>query len=144
MGSTEGSIKTVPISARQLEALVRLSEASARVRLSNHVTRKDAKGAIDILNSCLMQVGVDLETGQLDIDRITTGITASTRNKITVIRNIIMDFENKGKRAISIEELTAEALDRGLTEVQIEDVINKLKQEGYIYEPKAGFVTKLG
>ena len=140
----DAAMKPIPISARQLEALVRLSEASARVRLSNHVTRKDAKGAIDILNSCLMQVGVDLETGQLDIDRITTGITASTRNKITVIRNIIMDFENKGKRAISIEELTAEALDRGLTEVQIEDVINKLKQEGYIYEPKAGFVTKLG
>ena len=139
----DAAMKPIPISARQLEALVRLAEASARIRLSNHVTRKDAKGAIDILNSCLMQVGIDSETGQLDIDRITTGITASTRNKIMLVRNIITDFESRGKKTISIEELTAEAVDKGLTETQVEDVIAKLRQEGYIYEPKAGFVTKL-
>ena len=46
-GGTEEGIKAIPISARQLEALVRLAEASAKLRLSNEVTREDA-------NSCLI------------------------------------------------------------------------------------------
>ena len=57
--SSEETIKPIPISARQLEALVRLSEASAKVRLSKEVKRKDAKRAIEILTYCLNQVGID-------------------------------------------------------------------------------------
>ena len=79
-GSTgDETIKPIPISARQLEALVRLSEGSARVRLSPKVTREDAKRAIALLQHCLMQVGFDYETGQIDIDRIATGVPASER-----------------------------------------------------------------
>jgi len=43
LGKTAG---TVPATARQLEALIRLTEASARVRLSNVATVEDAKRAI--------------------------------------------------------------------------------------------------
>src|SRR3989344_910693 len=75
-------IKPIPISARQLEALVRLAEASARVRLSKKVTALDSKRSIDLLRHCLMQVGFDYETGEIDIDRITTGISSSQRSKI--------------------------------------------------------------
>ena len=55
----EGEIRPIPISARQLEALVRLAEASARSRLSDKVIRQDAKRAIELLKHCLMQVGFD-------------------------------------------------------------------------------------
>ena len=140
----DSGVRPIPITARQLESLVRLAEAWARVRLSNHVTRKDAKFAIDALKSCLMQVGVDYETGQIDIDRITTGIAASTRNKIMVVRNILSDLEARGKKTIPLDEIMAEAVEKGLSESQVEEVITRLKQEGAIYEPKAGFVTRLG
>ena len=36
-------VKPIPISARQLEAVVRLTEASAKVRLSDYATVEDAK-----------------------------------------------------------------------------------------------------
>lgn len=140
----DSALKPIPISARQLESLVRLAEASARVRLSNHVTRKDAKNAIQILKACLMQIGFDYETGRFDIDRITTGITASTRNKILIIREIIEELEKKGRKSIPIEEIAGEAVEKGLTEAQVEEVLHKLKQEGSIYEPKTGFISKLG
>ena len=70
----EKASRSIPISARQLEALVRLAEAHAKVRLSKEVTRKDARKAIELLTYCLLQVGLDRETGLIDIDRISTGI----------------------------------------------------------------------
>ena len=84
-GSNEGSIKTIPISARQLEALIRLSEASAKSRLDDRVTRKDSKKAIELLDYCLMQVGFDKETGKIDIDRIATGIPSTARSHILIL-----------------------------------------------------------
>jgi replicative DNA helicase Mcm len=58
----EGKDAPVPVTARQLEALVRLAEASARVRLSNVVTMDDAKRTTKIVYSCMKQVGVDPST----------------------------------------------------------------------------------
>ena len=129
---TEEGVRPIPISARQLEALIRLAEASARVRLSDKVIRGDAKRAISILKYCLMQVGFDYETGQLDIDRISTGIPASARNKIIVIREIITEMEAQGKKTIPIEDIISEAAEKKLTEAEVEEVIDRLKREGEI------------
>jgi replicative DNA helicase Mcm len=74
--SDEGGVKAIPISARQLEALVRLSEASAKARFANIVSREDARRAIDLVHYCLLQIGLDPETGKFDIDRITSGVTS--------------------------------------------------------------------
>ncbi len=141
--SDQGGIKPIPISARQLEALVRLAEGSARVRLSNQVTKKDARNAIKILKFCMMQVGFDYETGQFDMDRIATGVPASTRNKILVIKEIIHELEARGKKTIPIEDIFAEAGEKNLTEPQVEEILEKLKKEGEIYEPKRGWISKL-
>ncbi len=43
----------VPVTARKLEALVRLAEASARIRLSDTVDEADADRAVDIAHCCL-------------------------------------------------------------------------------------------
>ena len=143
-GSTgDETIKPIPISARQLEALVRLSEGSARVRLSLKVTRDDAKRAINLLKHCLMQVGFDYETGQIDIDRIATGISASERSRISVIREIINVLEGKGMKTIPLEEITAQAAEKNITEEQVEEIIERLKRDGSIFEPRTGFLSKI-
>ena len=139
----DDALKPIPISARQLEALVRLAEGSARIRLSSKVTRSDARKAISVLKHCLMQVGFDYETGQIDIDRISTGVPASTRNKILVVREIIRALEAKGKKTIPIEDVLAEATEKNLTESQVEEIIEKLKREGEVYEPKRGWIARL-
>ena len=140
---SEEGIKAIPISARQLEALVRLSEASARARLSETVTRDDAKRAIRLLKHCLMQVGFDYETGKIDIDRIYTGITAATRSKIAVIREIISNIEGTGIKTIPIEQIVDEALKKGIDQSSVEEVLEKMKKEGLIFEPKRSFIQKI-
>ena len=141
--SGDDAVKPIPISARQLEALVRLAEGSARVRLSKIVTKKDARKAIHILRSCLMQVGFDYETGQMDIDKISTGIPASQRSKIITIREIINELAAKGKKSIPIEDIIAEAAEKDIDEARVEEIIEKLKKEGSIFEPKRGFLSPI-
>lgn len=145
-GSTsDDAVKPIPISARQLEALVRLAEASARVRLSKNVAKSDARRAIRILRRCLMEVGFDYETQQIDIDRISTGISARQRSKIIVVRDIINNLEKKSERkTIPIEDIIAEAGDKQIDEPGVEEVIERLKKEGEIFEPKRGFIQKVG
>ena len=135
-------IKPIPISARQLEGLIRLAEASAKLRLDNIVTKEDAKRAIELMHHCLMQVGFDPETGQIDIDRISTGIAASTRSKIIAIKEIINELDAKGLKLIPIEEIIAQAALKGIEESKVEDAIDKLKRSGDIFEPKHGFIGK--
>jgi replicative DNA helicase Mcm len=143
-GQSSGEeIQTIPISARQLEALVRLSEASAKVRLSKKVTRADSKRAIEILTYCLTQVGIDPETGKIDIDRISTGITATQRSRIVVIRELIRELEAKHGKSIPIEVVIEEAKKKGYSEDQIDDAIEKLKREAEIFSPKQNFVSRL-
>lgn len=142
-GPAGESNRPIPISARQLEALVRLSEASARVRLSEKVTRQDAKRAIRILRYCLMQVGIDPETGHIDIDRISTGISSSQRSRIMTIKDLIDNLEKEKGKSIAIEDLIAFSAEKGITEPQIEEIIERLKRDGEIFEPKRGFISKL-
>ncbi len=142
-GKEEGGVKPIPISARQLEGLIRLAEASARVRLDSTITREDARRAIDLLNYCLMQVGFDQETGQIDIDRISTGITASTRGKIMTVKEIIFHLEERGQKTILIEDILAEAAKRGIEEHKVEEAIEQLKKSGDIFSPKGGYIQRI-
>ncbi|MBI4447373.1 ATP-binding protein [Candidatus Woesearchaeota archaeon] len=139
----EAALKPVPITARQLEGLVRLAEASARVTLSDKVTKEDARRAIEMLRSALEQVGIDPATGKIDIDRISTGISTSERGKIIRIRGIINDFDSKGRKTIPVEEIVSEASKVGISEEKVHEAINQLKRGGDIFEPKRGFIQKL-
>ncbi len=137
------SIKPIPISARQLEALVRLAEGSARVRFSNVVTKKDSQRAINILKYCLMQVGFDYETGQIDIDRISTGMGASERGKILAVREIINELDKKIGKEIPVEDILAAAAEKGINEDKVNESIEKLKRSGEIFQPKQNFISKI-
>lgn len=141
--SDEGGMKRIPITARQLEALVRLSEASARIRLSEKITKKDAQRAIRLLEYCLMQVGVDRETGKIDIDKISTGITTTTRNRILILKEAINELENRLGKTIPLEEVVIEAVKKGIEEEKVEELIENMKRAGDIFEPKRGFIQKI-
>jgi replicative DNA helicase Mcm len=142
-GDEEGAYKAIPISARQLEALIRLSEASARVRLSNKVMKSDARRAIELVHFCLMQIGVDPETGKIDIDRITTGVTASQRSNLSVVKEIIKELEGLIGKQIPVDDILLKAKDRGMDSEKAEDILDVLKKEGVIFAPRAGFISRI-
>jgi replicative DNA helicase Mcm len=140
-GEGESGIKAVPITARQLEALVRLTEASARTRLSPKATKDDAKKAIELLHYTLGQIGLDPDTGKFDIDRITTGVTASQRNHIAIVREVINTLAQSGD-LIPEEDILRECELKGLEETKTEEVLMKLSRSGDIFAPKRGFYSK--
>ncbi len=141
---SESEVKPIPISARQLEAIIRLSEASARLRLSNKVSKDDARLAISLTKYCLTQIGMDKETGQFDMDRFTTGMPTSERSKIISIKEIINRIESeKGSKSLPIEDISMEAMNKGISEDQVFEIIEKLKKSGDIFEPKRGYVQKI-
>ncbi len=142
-GGSKDDIKPIPISARQLEALIRLSEASAKIRLSNKITKDDAKRAIRILKKCLYQVGIDPQTGKLDVDVLVTGITTSQRNKIITVREVIIEFDKNGIKTIPVNDIISACKDKGLEDNAIEEVLEKMKREGEIFQPKVGFISKI-
>jgi replicative DNA helicase Mcm len=62
-----------------------MTEAASKFTLKNKVERVDAKHAIALMHHCLVQIGLDPDTGKIDIDRISTGIPASERSHISTI-----------------------------------------------------------
>lgn len=142
-GEGDEGYKSIPISARQLEALIRLSEASARSRLSDKVTKPDAKKAIELVHFCLSQIGVDPETGKIDIDRITTGITASQRSTISMIKEIIHELEGQIGKQIPLDDIIMKAKDKGIDQEKAEEIIDRLKKSGDIFAPKSNFISRL-
>ncbi len=139
--ASESAMRPIPISARQLQALIRMSEASAKLRLSKKVSRNDAKQAIELMKYYLMQVGYDYESQTFDIDRISTGIPTSQRSKIIIVRETITHLESRLGSLIPVEELVSELKDK-LTENEIDDALSKLQASGDIFRPKKGYVQR--
>ena len=134
---------TVPITLRQYEALIRMAEASAKVRLSDHVTVEDAQRAIKIMKFSLRQLGYEPETGRIDIDRIESGITTSQRNKIRAVLEIIDSLHEEG-RGVSIEDIKAEASEKhGMSDSDVLEIIDRLKRDGTVFEPRSGYIRKV-
>ncbi|SEA21057.1 replicative DNA helicase Mcm [Haloplanus vescus] len=127
----------VPVTARKLEALVRLAEASARVRLSDTVEQEDAKRSTDIVRSCLQDIGVDPETGEFDADVIETGTSKSQRDRIKSIKDVIetVDAEYEGEAGAPIDAIVERAGVEDISEEKVMDQIEQLKRKGDVYTP---------
>jgi replicative DNA helicase Mcm len=126
----------VPVTARKLEAVVRLAEASARVRLSDTVEVEDAERVTTIVESCLRDIGVDPETGQFDADVVETGTSKSQRDRIKNLKGLIQDIEDDYEDGAPIDEVYDRAEEIGMDRSKAEDEIRKLKNKGDIYEPR--------
>jgi len=133
--------RPIPIGARQLEALVRLAEAHARMRLSKKVGIKDAKVAIALVKSYLMQVGYDEETKSFDIDKI-GGNPASSRNKIGIVRTAVEVLEKRLGKLIPFEELEKE-LEGKIDPKDVDEAVGKLLKAGDLFRPRRGYIQRM-
>ena len=142
-GSEEDGVKSIPISARQLEGLIRLSEASAKIKLSSTITKEDSKKAIELVHYSLTQMGMDPKTGKIDLDRITSNISASERSIISHVKSLISELEKTLGKTIPLEDILKLGKEKGFDEDKIKESIEKLKRSGDIFEPKRDFISKI-
>ncbi len=131
--------KPVPVTARQLEALVRLGEASARIRLSPTVDIEDAQRVIKIVDTCLRQVAYDAESGTFDIDKWTTGISKRQRDIIRTVKEVIKDVGGDEGSA-NVEQVIEEMTRQGFAKDKVEATIRMLKNEGEVVELRPGII----
>lgn len=117
---------SVPVTYRQEEAIERLAEASARVRLDDEVRKEDVDRALSLVKKSMAQVGIDPETGEYDADIVETGQSTSQRARR---KRILAILEDKG--GLTAEELVDII---GVEEQTVEYDLQKMKEQGVIYE----------
>lgn len=141
--SAENKETPIAITARQLEALIRLTEAHARMRLSSIATDEDAAEAIRLMKTMLESVGIDIESGSLDIDTIMTGKPKSRREKMIVLEDIIKELSSTSQLGCaSVKEILSRAKEMGIEEETAEKMLSQLLKEGIIYEKTSGCYRK--
>ncbi|RLI69190.1 MAG: hypothetical protein DRP02_11105, partial [Candidatus Gerdarchaeota archaeon] len=139
----EASDSPIAITARQLESLIRLTESHARMALRNEASIEDAEAAISLLKESLRQVGIDPETGKIDIDVVMVGTSSSTRSKIETLMDIISELEAENQnKAVPMEKIIEKAAEFGMKRDFVERNIERMRQDGMLFQPRAGFIKK--
>jgi replicative DNA helicase Mcm len=133
----------VPITARQLEALVRLAESRAKMALKKEITVDDAEAVIRLMTTSLKMVGIDRETMRADIDTIMVGKTKTQRERFDLIITLVRELGEGSKEGfVHIEKIVEAAAAQGIEKQFAMDAINKLVKEGVLFEPRQGIVKK--
>jgi replicative DNA helicase Mcm len=137
---TEGS--PIAITPRQLEGLVRLSEARARVACRKEILAEDAEAAIRIMRRSLEEVGIDITSGKMDIDIIMTGKPKSVRDKLQVVLSAIVEMERETGMVEKSALLEKVEREYDVTISEAERLLGQLIREGTIYSPREGYLKK--
>jgi replicative DNA helicase Mcm len=137
----ESQDSPIAITARQLEALIRISEAYARMSLRNVVLKQDAERAVNLVRVFLERVGIDMESGKIDIDVLMTGKPKSVRDRTVKILEIIEDLS--GDECAKLKEILEEASREGIEQKQAERIILELRRNGEIFEKSQNCYRKV-
>lgn len=129
----------MPVTARQLEALIRLAEASARLRLSDQITLEDVERVIRIVRKSLEQIAIDPETGEIDIDYAFTGTSKTQRDRIMIMKKIVEELENIHEKGAPEDEILRMAEEHGISQNKAKEILYKMKERGDLYCPRVGF-----
>jgi replicative DNA helicase Mcm len=139
-------LSPVPITARQIDGLVRLAEAHAKLRLKETVDLEDVRVAKELLLYCLKQIGMDPETKKIDIDIVEGRTPHSRRRKMDNVRLIINDLEVKyaSKKCIPRDEIIQKIVESKIaSERDAEIIIDNMIEGGELFQPKRGYVWRV-
>uniref|UniRef100_A0A667Z7V1 DNA replication licensing factor MCM4 n=1 Tax=Myripristis murdjan TaxID=586833 RepID=A0A667Z7V1_9TELE len=134
IGSGRGMVSAYP---RQLESLIRLAEAHAKVRFSDKVETIDVEEAKRLHREALKQSATDPRTGFVDISILTTGMSATARKRKEEVAQALKKLiQAKGKTpAMKYQQLFDDL--RGQSETAItkelfEEALRALADEDYL------------
>jgi MoxR-like ATPase len=136
---SEGMITATP---RQLEGLVRLATARARLLLKDNVDAEDAERAIYLVSQMLETVGIDVNTGKVDLG-VLHGKPLSETSKLKTFTDVFNGLSGEDKNDVEEKNFIDELVKTGkFTDDEAKDFIRKAMQNGQIYERRAGFYAK--
>lgn len=126
------------VTARQMEALFRLSEAHAKLHLRQEVTKADAEFAISMHKQYIKLVGHDPLTGEMDLGMIsglghTLGQDGRVRAVIAAVREL-----SKGKSHADSEAVSMRLVTLGMSEDAVDKTITMLVKHGRLFHPNGG------
>jgi replicative DNA helicase Mcm len=137
-----GEASAISITPRQLESLVRLAEARARVYLRKEVTVEDAEAVISLTQRSLEQVGIDVATGEIDIDLIMTGKPRSLQLQLQKILKVIAEMDRMSGVVKDDDLFEALLRDYQISKMETAKLIGVLMRDGTIYSPRPGFYKR--
>ena len=85
--------KTITATPRQLESMIRISEAIAKMRLATEVQKKDVEEAVRLIKHAMQQSATDPTTGEIDMGLLTTGFTSTSSTKVNVVCEFIKNLQ---------------------------------------------------
>ena len=124
-----GESNVVPITARALEALIRLTEAHARMFLREDATSEDAKVALAVFKHWREESGIEDESEF-------SGTTVKERNKSMIVKNIIRDICSENNNLAEINTIFNRALAKNIDELTVSKIIKQMRNSGILFQPK--------
>ena len=128
----------ITITPRQLEGLIRLATARARLLLKNQVEGEDADRAIYLFNEMLKNSGTDVNTGKVDIG-VLQGRPKSEVSKLKMFMEILRSLEGEPKSSVPEQEFVDELVKSDkFSEEEARNYIRRMIRDASIYESKPG------
>ena len=137
-----GEAAAVAITARQLESIVRLAEARARAHLREKITVEDAESVLNLMQKSLEQVGIDVSTGQIDIDILYTGKPRSLQNQLQKVLQVIGDMERTTGTVRDDDLYDTLQSEYGINRSEAARLVSVLIKDGTIYSPRPGYYKR--
>ena len=125
-----GESEVIPITARALEALIRLTEAHARMHLRDIASSEDARVALAVFRHWREESGIE------DESELYSGVSASARTTNTLVRSIIRDICSEGNGSANLTEIYNRASVRKISDTTVDDVLSRLRMSGEVFSPR--------
>jgi len=125
--SDQGKDTVIPITARALEALIRLTEAHARMHLQEVATVENANVALAVFRHWREESGIE------DESELHSGVSVRARSNNSAIMNMVRDLCSE-KGEADLVEIYNLALPRKISEDKVNRVISKMLQNGELFE----------
>ncbi|KAJ4296129.1 MCM DNA helicase complex subunit [Collariella sp. IMI 366227] len=129
--------KRITATTRQLESMIRLAEAHAKMRLSETVTADDVREAVRLIKTALKTAATDAQ-GRIDMSLLTEGTSAAERKKKADMKDAVvrlLDEMTAGGGSVKFSEAArrlAEGAGVPIEPGEFAEVMRTLEMEGAV------------
>lgn len=136
MGGVSASRKNITATPRQLESLIRIAEALARMKLCELVDRRDVDEALRLMNVATQRTAMDPRTGTIDMDMINTGHSTSERESILdmteLMKNMLSEAPNQSMAVGEVRKQIEETRKSEIKGTEFQMALRSLEDDNLI------------